>query len=191
MFVSDKEVEARFVMGLPARGRTILGKEAIAMFLQEIPEIATQSLFFNNLNNRDITLHVETVEDQVFFEGEKRDDLLIDQSGVPAQPVDAVGDGGVFVVHSLYIAATEPIVAGCRPRCGPLCRSDHARRWFSDRHRSDRSPCTARGASGSILASTSEQDAAPAMSHAAAHPSDQPYRFLEVHPVAGSGVTVI
>ncbi len=86
MFVSDKEVEARFVMGLPARGRTILGKEAIAMFLQEIPEIATQSLFFKNLNNRDITLHVETVEDQEFIRKE------LDARGLTA----FVADGSIL-----------------------------------------------------------------------------------------------
>lgn len=70
MFVSEKEVEARFVMGLPARGRTILGREAAEMFLEEVPEIAGRSLFYGNLDPKTLQVHVQVVEDQEFVRGE-------------------------------------------------------------------------------------------------------------------------
>ena len=39
VFVSDELVEARFVVGLPARGRSILGRQAVEMLCEDIPEI--------------------------------------------------------------------------------------------------------------------------------------------------------
>jgi predicted ABC-class ATPase len=86
MFVSEKEVEARFVMGLPARGRTILGREAIEMFLKEVPEIAAHSLFYESLNHDDIKMHVEVVEDQEFLRNE------LDSKGLVA----FVADGSIL-----------------------------------------------------------------------------------------------
>ncbi len=64
MFVSEKEVEARFVVGLPARGRTILGREAAEMMIKEVPRIVEQALFYGNIDQDQLTGHVETVEDQ-------------------------------------------------------------------------------------------------------------------------------
>ncbi|KPL10711.1 hypothetical protein AMJ71_02135, partial [candidate division TA06 bacterium SM1_40] len=49
MVVDDEFVEARFVVGLPARGRTILGKEAETIFFKEIPRIVDGALLFANL----------------------------------------------------------------------------------------------------------------------------------------------
>jgi len=63
LFVSSSEVEARFVMGLPARGRSILGREAAAMFLDEVPQIVEASLFFSRLDADGMARHVDVVED--------------------------------------------------------------------------------------------------------------------------------
>ncbi|MFQ5560737.1 MAG: ABC-ATPase domain-containing protein, partial [Nitrospinota bacterium] len=65
--LSHEYLEIHFFIGLPASGRTILGKEAEAMFFQEIPEIAKESLFFKPVNYEDLKLHVETVEDTEFL----------------------------------------------------------------------------------------------------------------------------
>ncbi len=62
--VTDEYVEVRFVMGLPASGRTILGREAEEMFFGELPRIFEGSLLYKNLNASEIALHVETAEDQ-------------------------------------------------------------------------------------------------------------------------------
>ena len=62
--IDDQKIEVRFVVGLPASGRTILGIEAIAMFLQEIPQIVEQSLFIRNLKTSELKTQIRTAEDQ-------------------------------------------------------------------------------------------------------------------------------
>lgn len=70
-------VEARFVMGLPASGRTVLSREASEMFFNEVPEIVKRSLEFSSLNVRQLTEHIEIVEDQEFIRGQLEDCSLI------------------------------------------------------------------------------------------------------------------
>lgn len=72
MVVTEKFVEARFVVGLPAAGRRILGREAIEMFFDEIPYIVEASLLYSSCDPREIKLHVDVVEDQEFL----REELL-------------------------------------------------------------------------------------------------------------------
>ena len=62
--IDDQKIEVRFVVGLPASGRTILGIEAVAMFLQEIPQIVEQSLFMRNLKTSELKMQIRTAEDQ-------------------------------------------------------------------------------------------------------------------------------
>ena len=62
--ITDNTLDVRFVVGLPAQGRTILGSEAITLFLQQIPQIIEQSLFVRNLNREELDSFVKTAEDQ-------------------------------------------------------------------------------------------------------------------------------
>jgi predicted ABC-class ATPase len=62
-FVTDEHVEARFVAGLPARGRRIAARHAEAMLLDELPRIVQASLFFESLDAEALQAHVETAED--------------------------------------------------------------------------------------------------------------------------------
>ncbi len=64
MEVNSGYVEARFVIGLPARGRKILGKEAIEIFEQEIPQIVSQSMFNSAIDKNKLEQHIADVEDQ-------------------------------------------------------------------------------------------------------------------------------
>ncbi|WP_455203236.1 ABC-ATPase domain-containing protein [Kaarinaea lacus] len=57
-------VEARITMGLPANGRRIAGRQAIAMFFDELPQIVTKALLWQNLKQKETYQHVETIEDQ-------------------------------------------------------------------------------------------------------------------------------
>lgn len=52
LIVSDRTIEARFSIGLPARGRTILGSEARRILLDTVPRIVMQSLFFTSLDSK-------------------------------------------------------------------------------------------------------------------------------------------
>jgi len=56
-------VEARFVVGLPARGRRIAGRQAAEMLCEDIPEIVGQALKYRSLDHTKIQQQVETVED--------------------------------------------------------------------------------------------------------------------------------
>ncbi len=62
-FVDESMVEARFVVGLPAKGRKILGRQAADMLCEDIPEIVDQALIYQSLSPKAIRHHVETVED--------------------------------------------------------------------------------------------------------------------------------
>jgi predicted ABC-class ATPase len=76
-FISDEFVEARFLMGLPARGRSIAGREAEAMFFEELPRIVESSLLFRNLDEKKVLEHVETVEDADYLRGRLAEKGLI------------------------------------------------------------------------------------------------------------------
>ncbi len=62
-FVSDEIVEVRFVVGLPARGRNILGRQAVEMLCEDIPEIVDKALKYSSLDKKKIQQQVETLED--------------------------------------------------------------------------------------------------------------------------------
>lgn len=62
--INQDFVEARFVCGLPARGRTILGRAAEAIFFQAIPQIVEASLFYAALNQNELHEFIILAEDQ-------------------------------------------------------------------------------------------------------------------------------
>ena len=62
-FINDQFVEVRFVAGLPADGRRILGRQAAELLCDQIPQIVDKSLKYSRLNAAEIMRHVETVED--------------------------------------------------------------------------------------------------------------------------------
>ncbi|MCP4136438.1 MAG: ABC-ATPase domain-containing protein [bacterium] len=67
VFISNEFVEARFLMGLPAFGRKIAGRDAEEMFFSELPQIVSASLFFKNLDSQKLYSHIETAEDADFL----------------------------------------------------------------------------------------------------------------------------
>lgn len=62
VFIDDKQIEIRFVIGLPARGRRILGRQAAGMLCEDIPQLVTEILY-ESLDVEAIQQQVETVED--------------------------------------------------------------------------------------------------------------------------------
>jgi predicted ABC-class ATPase len=63
VFLRNGEVEVRFVVGLPARGRSILGRMAAEMLCIDIPEIVEQALKYTSLDGKEIQKYVEIIED--------------------------------------------------------------------------------------------------------------------------------
>jgi len=67
MRVTEEYVEARFVAGLPADGRIILGNEAYAMLFGILPSLVRETLVYENLDKARLAKHIEVVEDQEFI----------------------------------------------------------------------------------------------------------------------------
>ncbi|MBI5380212.1 MAG: ABC-ATPase domain-containing protein [Nitrospirae bacterium] len=103
--VSEQGVEVRFVMGLPAAGRTILAHEAIAMCFENLPRIVDESLRYSRLEPRSLRRHLEVVEDQAALRAQLREQGLVAflgngailprRSGVDDRPLR--GDGPMVI----------------------------------------------------------------------------------------------
>lgn len=101
MEVSEAGVKARFHVGLPARGRTIWGREAEEMLLKEVPAVVERSLFYRNLNGKDVEAHVKVAEDADFIRRQLRKRGLVAfvangamlprRSGVDERPLPSGG----------------------------------------------------------------------------------------------------
>jgi predicted ABC-class ATPase len=63
VYIDAEQLEVRFVVGLPARGRRILGRQAAELLCQDIPEIVNTSLVYRSLDPVAIQQQVETIED--------------------------------------------------------------------------------------------------------------------------------
>ncbi len=99
MLVQQGLVEARFSVGLPARGRSILGREAEQILCVQLPQVVQQALCYKNLDHKSLWLQVKICEDQetlrallhenqlVAFVGQGA--VLPRQSGVSDRPLSA------------------------------------------------------------------------------------------------------
>jgi predicted ABC-class ATPase len=61
--VTSTHVEARFVVGLPAQGRRILGYQAAELLCDDIPHIIQQALMIEHLDAAELEHHLAVVED--------------------------------------------------------------------------------------------------------------------------------
>jgi len=66
----DGGVEARFLAGLPAQGRSIDGKQAERMLCRDVPALVAETLRFAALDAEAARRHVETVEDAEALRGQ-------------------------------------------------------------------------------------------------------------------------
>ncbi len=63
VLINSQQLEVRFVAGLPARGRRILGRQAAAMLCEDLPKIVEAALLYQSLDAKAIQQQVETIED--------------------------------------------------------------------------------------------------------------------------------
>ena len=63
VLVSAETVEARFIVGLPAQGRRVLGRAAARMLCDDLPKIVTSALIYANNRHDLLTNYVEVNED--------------------------------------------------------------------------------------------------------------------------------
>jgi len=75
--VNEDFVEIRFVCGLPAAGRRVLGREAMEMFFDELPRIVEEALLYRNINEESLKRHVEVVEDHFYIKEQLKEQKLV------------------------------------------------------------------------------------------------------------------
>jgi predicted ABC-class ATPase len=100
VFINFQQLEIRFVVGLPARGRRILGRQAAAMLCEDLPKIVAATLY-KSLDAKAVQQHVETIEDADWLRQQlpqqdlvafvANDAILPRRSGIDPRPLfDAV-----------------------------------------------------------------------------------------------------
>ncbi|GBG24523.1 Hypothetical Protein FCC1311_007422 [Hondaea fermentalgiana] len=99
LVANDGSIEARFTIGLPARGRSILGEWAFNILSDHLPTIAERSLFAKAHSAEAIERHLRSVEDQSSLRTQLRDrglaafvangSVLPRASGASDAPMDA------------------------------------------------------------------------------------------------------
>ncbi|MGO0123181.1 ABC-ATPase domain-containing protein [Desulfothermobacter acidiphilus] len=62
--VNEEFVEVRLAVGLPARGRTVVAREAHRIFFEALPEVVRRSLRHASLDKKALLEHVRLAEDQ-------------------------------------------------------------------------------------------------------------------------------
>lgn len=95
----DGGIEARFVAGLPARGRSVLGREAQQMLLHDVSDLVKQTLLAEAHDEARLLDHVTSAEDADALRAQLRDNGLVAfiadgavlprRSGVDDRPMDA------------------------------------------------------------------------------------------------------
>ena len=75
--VNRRFVELRIQVGLPAAGRTILGREAERLLLHILPELALDTLMYKNLPQTELQQFVDCVDNQEFLRAQLQDRGLV------------------------------------------------------------------------------------------------------------------
>ena len=77
VMISEKEVEVRFEVGLPAAGRKVLGRSAAQIFCKALPQIVESSILYKNLNQKALKAQVELMLDQEIIREELKKRNLV------------------------------------------------------------------------------------------------------------------
>ncbi len=67
MVVDEGRIEARFVVGLPARGRRVMGDAARRMLLSLLPPAVSRALNHARIDESALRQHIQTAEDQHYL----------------------------------------------------------------------------------------------------------------------------
>ena len=96
--VKDGRIEARFFIGLPALGRTILARDAEEIFFRSIPEFVRRALLFDRKDYEKLKEHTSLVEDQDYLREKlkqmglvsfiKDNSILPRRSGIDSRPME-------------------------------------------------------------------------------------------------------
>ncbi|MBU3180072.1 ABC-ATPase domain-containing protein [Clostridium psychrophilum] len=104
VIIDDSKIEARFYVGFPARGRSVLSRELEKILYNIIPNIVENSLMYKNINQQKLINRVNLVEDQECIRRSlssrgliafvANGSMLPRESGVSTKPLK---DGSTFI----------------------------------------------------------------------------------------------
>jgi len=75
--VNEEFVEARFYIGLPARGRTVMGRQCDKILTMDLPKIASSSLFYKSLYPEELLDFINISEDQDILRKQLKERKLV------------------------------------------------------------------------------------------------------------------
>lgn len=70
IIIDEDKIEARFYVGFPASGRSVLSRELEKILYNVIPNIVEKTLIYKNINSEKLIARVKLVEDQEHIRGE-------------------------------------------------------------------------------------------------------------------------
>ncbi len=70
IIINEDKIEARFYVGFPARGRSVLSSELQKILFNVIPNIVEKTLIYKNINSEKLINRVNLVEDQEHIRSE-------------------------------------------------------------------------------------------------------------------------
>lgn len=95
--INNDTIEARFYVGFPARGRSVLAKELEKILYNVIPSVIENTLIYENINKEKLIERINLVEDQEYIRSELKNKGLIAfvangsilprESGVSSKPL--------------------------------------------------------------------------------------------------------
>lgn len=104
IIINNEKIEARFYVGFPAMGRSVLSKELEKILFNIIPNIVKNTLIYNNINIKALNDKLKLLEDQEFIRKQLKDKKLIAfiannsilprESGISQKPLK---DGKKFI----------------------------------------------------------------------------------------------
>ena len=102
--IDNEKIEARFYVGFPARGRSVLSSELEKILFNILPNIVANTLIYTNINDKALNERINLVQDQEFIRGELKkrklvafvanNSILPRESGVSQKPLK---DGKKFI----------------------------------------------------------------------------------------------
>ena len=104
IIIDNDKVEARFYVGFPARGRSVLSAELEKILFNILHTIVENTLVYTNINTKALDERIKLVEDQEFIRGELKkrkliafvanNSILPRESGISQKPLK---DGKRFI----------------------------------------------------------------------------------------------
>lgn len=104
IIIDNKKIEARFYVGFPAKGRSVLSSELEKILFNILPNIIENTLIYSNIDINALNKRINLVQDQEFIRGELKsrklvafvanNSILPRESGVSQKPLK---DGKRFI----------------------------------------------------------------------------------------------